>query len=101
MKMKLDKKYIDLFPDRLRVSTRKDDWKELSISEKKQILAGIKDADQGKVMDSKTFWESLSNADLPIEHRLLLDERLRRVEDGKASFKNWDLINSKYEGKAL
>ena len=42
-----------------------------------------------------------NNSDLPTEHSILLDERLKRVEDGKASFKNWDLIKSKYEGKAL
>lgn len=58
-----DKKHLILFPDGLRVSTiKKDWWKELSVSEKKQILAGIKDADEGKVMDSKAFWESISNA---------------------------------------
>jgi hypothetical protein len=60
---KLSDTELILFLDGLRVSTKKKDWwKELSDSEKKQILAGIKDADEGKVMDSKTFWESLSNA---------------------------------------
>ena len=98
---KLSDADLILFLDGLRVSTdKKDWWKELSDSEKKQILAGIKDADEERVMDSKTFWESLSNADLPIEHRILLDERLKRVEDEKTSFKNWDLIKNKYNGKA-
>lgn len=60
---KLSDTDLILFLDGLRASTKDNDWgKELSVSEKKQILAGIKDADHGKVMDSKTFWESLSNA---------------------------------------
>ena len=44
------------FLDGLRVSRTKSDWwEELSISQKKQILAGLKDADDGKVMNSKEF----------------------------------------------
>jgi len=71
-----------LFLDGLRASTNnKDWWKELSDSDKKQIEAGMKDADEGKVMDSQSFWERLRNTDLPIEHRLLLDEKLKRVEE--------------------
>ena len=91
-----------IYLDGLRVSTNKKDWwKELSDSDKKQIEAGINDADEGNVMDSQSFWERLRNEDLPIEHRLLLGERLKRVEEGKTSFKNWDLIKNKYNGKAL
>ena len=57
-----DKKHLILFLDGLRVSTnRKDWWKELYNADKKQIEAGIKDADEGKVMDAKTFWERLRN----------------------------------------
>lgn len=60
---KLSDDDLILFLEGLRISTKKKDWwKELSDSDKKQILAGIKDADEGKVMDSKTFWESLHNA---------------------------------------
>ncbi|MBC8004870.1 MAG: hypothetical protein H7X84_05305 [Verrucomicrobia bacterium] len=40
-----------------------------------------------------------NNLDLPMEHSVLLDDRLKRVEEGKASFKNWDAIKSKYERK--
>jgi len=39
--------------------------------------------------------------DLPIEHRNLLDKRLQRIENGEATFKNWDLIKKKYESKAI
>lgn len=42
-----------------------------------------------------------NNPDLLTEHEILLDERLKRIEEGKTSFKNWDLIKTKYNGKAL
>ncbi|MDP3916487.1 MAG: hypothetical protein Q8R96_22400 [Bacteroidota bacterium] len=42
-----------------------------------------------------------NNPEIPIEHRILLDERLKRIEDRTTSFKNWDLIRNKYEGKAI
>lgn len=91
-----------VFLDGLRVSmNEKDWWKDLSNADKKHIEEGIKDANEGRVMDSKTFWERLRNEDLPSEHSLLLDERLKRVEVGKTSLKKWDLIKNKYDGKVL
>lgn len=51
------------FLDGLRISrAQKDWWEELPVAQKKQILAGLKDADEGKVMDSKQFWKNLNNA---------------------------------------
>jgi len=51
------------FLDGLRVSRQKNDWwEELLIDQKKQILAGIKDADERKLMDSKKFWKNMNNA---------------------------------------
>jgi len=51
------------FLDGLRISREKNDWwEELTATQKKQILAGVKDADDGKVMDSKKFWKNLHNA---------------------------------------
>ena len=51
------------FLEGVRISTANKDWWEgLSTDQKKQILSGMKDADEGKVMESKEFWESLSNA---------------------------------------
>lgn len=41
-----------------------------------------------------------NNSDLLSEHKVLLDERLKRIEEGKTSFKNWDLVKTKYDGKA-
>jgi len=38
---------------------------------------------------------------LPVEHKLLLDERLKRVEVGMTTLKNWNLVIRKYEKKAI
>ena len=51
------------FLDGLRISrTNKDWWDDLSDAQKKQVLVGIKDADDDKVINSKEFWDKLSNA---------------------------------------
>ena len=51
------------FLDGIRISRAKDDWwDELSYNQKKQVLEGIKDADNGKVNSSKEFWNKLKNA---------------------------------------
>lgn len=50
------------FLDGLRISReQKDWWEELGFDQKKQILAGLKDAEGGKLMDSKAFWDNLKN----------------------------------------
>lgn len=50
------------FLDGLRISRAQNDWwEELPVAQKKQILAGLKDADEGKLIDSKTFWKNLNN----------------------------------------
>ena len=46
-----------------KVSNEKNNWwNELSDKQKKQILAGLKDADKGKLSSSKEFWNKLKNA---------------------------------------
>jgi hypothetical protein len=51
------------FLEGLRNSSVKSDWwKELSESEKKQIIEGLKDAENGKLLGSKDFWSKLKNA---------------------------------------
>ena len=51
------------FLDGLRISRAKTDWwEELSPAQQKEILSGMKDAEEGKVMDSSKFWENLKNA---------------------------------------
>ena len=37
-------------------------WDDLSEEQKKIVLSGIKDAQNGKLMASKVFWEKLKNA---------------------------------------
>lgn len=47
------------FLDGLRISRAKNDWwEELPVDQKKQILAGLKDADEGKLLDTKKFWKA-------------------------------------------
>jgi hypothetical protein len=41
------------------------------------------------------------NTEIPIEHKKLLDERLRRIKSGETTFKNWDLIKKKYEKRVV
>jgi hypothetical protein len=51
------------FLDGIRASRAKNDWwEELSDKQKKQVLAGIKDADNGKLSSSKEFWNKLKDA---------------------------------------
>ncbi len=50
------------FLDGLRASRTKEDWwVSLTAEQKKQVLAGLKDAENGNVMDSEKFWNSLKN----------------------------------------
>lgn len=59
----LSDKDIISFLDGLRLSRVKEDWwDELSVAQQKQILLGIKDADKGTLISSKSFWEKLKNA---------------------------------------
>lgn len=59
----LSDKDLITFLDGIRASRAKDDWwDELSAKQKKQILAGIKDADMGKLSPSKEFWNKLKDA---------------------------------------
>lgn len=56
---------VDLitFLDGLRISRTKNDWwNELSDSQKKQVLAGLKDAENGILINSEKFWKKLLDA---------------------------------------
>jgi len=69
----------------------------INIKDQKHIasfLNLIRQFDYVEIIDVK---EDVS--DTPFEHKILLDERLKRVEEGKTTYKNWDLIKKKYEGK--
>ena len=71
----------------------------ISIKDPKDIasfLNLIRKFDYVEIVDVKE-----NNPEIPIQHQILLDERLKRIEDGTTSFKNWDLIRNRYEGKVL
>lgn len=74
---------------------------ELSINIKGQknidsFLNLIRNFDCVEILDVKE-----DSSVLPIEHKVLLDERLKRIENDKTSFQNWDLVKRKYEGKTI
>lgn len=59
----LSDKELITFLEGLRTSSSKNDWwSALSVEQKKQVLAGLKDAEDGKVSDSGKFWKTLKNA---------------------------------------
>jgi hypothetical protein len=74
---------------------------ELTINIKDQknvasFLNLIRKFDYIEIVDVKE-----GSSDLPLEHKMLLDERLKRIEEGKTSFKNWDIVKRKYERKVI
>jgi len=73
---------------------------ELTVNIKEQNKLGafldlIKDIDYIEIIDVK------EEGELPEEHRVLLDKRLHKTDNSESSFKNWDLLKKKYEGKAV
>ena len=71
----------------------------VNIKERSKIAAFlnlIKDIDYIEIVDVKE-----DNEELPVEHRILLDKRLQKIENGEAAFKNWDVMKRKYENKAI
>lgn len=51
------------FLEGLRISQSKDDWwDELSDKQRKIVINGLKDADNGKLMSSKEFWKRIKDA---------------------------------------
>jgi hypothetical protein len=71
----------------------------INIKDKKNMasfLNLIRKYDYVEIVDVKE-----DSSYFPVEHKILLDERLKRVEEGITTFKNWDLVKSKYEDKAV
>lgn len=71
----------------------------INIKDQKNIAAFlnlIRKIDYIEIVDVKE-----NNSDFSIEHEILLNERLKRIEEGKVSFENWDVVKRKYEGKAV
>lgn len=71
----------------------------INIKEQKYIasfLNLIRQFDYVEIIDVKE-----DNSEIPVEHKILLDERLKRVEEGKITYKNWDLLKKKYEERGV
>jgi hypothetical protein len=71
----------------------------INIKDQKNIasfLNLIRKFDYIEIIDVKE-----NSSDLPLEHKMLLDERLKRIEEGKTTFKNWDFVKRKYERKII
>ena len=71
----------------------------INIKEQKYIasfLNLIRQFDYVEVIDVKE-----DNSETPIEHKILLEERLKRIEEGKITYKNWDLLKKKYEERGV
>lgn len=65
----------------------------INIKDKKNMasfLNLIRKYDYVEIVDVKE-----DSSYFPVEHKILLDERLKRVEEGNTTFKNWDLVKSK------
>jgi len=74
---------------------------ELTVNIKEQnkiaaFLNLIKDIDYIEIVEVKE-----GSGDLSIEHRRLLDKRLQKIERGEATFRDWESLKKKYEGKAV
>ena len=74
---------------------------ELTVNIKEQskiaaFLNLIKDIDYIEIVSIKE-----DSPELPVEHRDLLDKRLRSIDNHETAFKDWDLIKKKYENKAV
>ena len=53
-----------------------------------------------KKMDHIDIVSAKEDADeLPEAHKDLLDKRMQKIENGTATFKNWDLIKKEYGEK--
>ncbi len=74
---------------------------ELTVNIKEQskiaaFLNLIKEMDYIEIINVKE-----ESTELPSEHRVLLDKRLQRIENGETTFRNWDLVKRKYDNKVV
>lgn len=56
----------------------------------------IKKMDNVEIVDVKEDDEPLLH-----EHKVILEERLKRIESGETTFTKWELIQDKYGNKAI
>ncbi len=71
----------------------------INIKEQKNIAAFlnmIKEFNYVEIVDVKE-----GDTEIPEKHKQLLDERLSSIKESKTSFKSWESVKQKYEGKAI
>ena len=71
----------------------------INIKDQKKIASFINHLRQFDYVEIIDVSEDIS--EIPVEHKKLLDERLKLVEEGKVTYKSWDLIKGKYETKGV
>jgi putative addiction module component (TIGR02574 family) len=67
---------------------------------KEQIDSLQKLSRQEKFEIVQLLWDDIAGEEsklaLPEQHRIILEERLKKFESGKTSFKSWDEVKLKY-----
>jgi len=71
----------------------------VNIKEQSKVTAFLKLLRDLEYIEIVTVQEE--EQELSEEHKQLLDERLKRIENGETSFKDWDRIKKKYENNAV
>lgn len=54
-----------------------------------------------KEIDYIEFIDVKDEGNLLPEHRILLDARLNKIENGESTFKSWNQIKQKYENRIV
>jgi putative addiction module component (TIGR02574 family) len=53
-----------------------------------------------KLLIVQKLWDNIASEqkklEVPVEHKMLLMQRIKKIESGKTSFKNWEDIKNKY-----
>ena len=71
----------------------------INIKDQKKVASFINHLRQFDYVEIIDVNEEIT--EIPEEHKTLLDERLKLVEEGKATYKSWDSIKKKYETKGV
>ena len=74
-----------------------------------ELTVNIKDekriSDFLEMLQNIEYVEVLSinqnESSIPEEHKMLLEQRLKNIADGKTTFKSWDVIKQKYANKSV
>jgi putative addiction module component (TIGR02574 family) len=54
-----------------------------------------------KIKVVQTLWNDIAKEqsieNIPLEHKLILEDRLKKINSGNAQFKSWSEIQNKYQ----